>query len=120
MQTPRHELDHWPDPADANSPRSILAADLYVEGKVSSRGPIDLQGCVVGSLQAPEVVVAPTGRLEGSISAREVSVLGAASGTISAQIVQLAPSAVVQADVVHKSIRIEGGAELEGRLQRKT
>jgi cytoskeletal protein CcmA (bactofilin family) len=47
-------------------------------------------------------------------------VLGAASGTISAQIVQLAPSAVVQADVVHESIRIEGGAELEGRLQRKT
>lgn len=120
MQTPRHELDHWPDPADANSPRSILAAELFVEGKVNSRGPIDLQGRLVGSLRAPEVVLAPSGRLEGSITAREVSVLGAVSGTISAQSVRLAPSAVVRADVVHESISIEAGAELEGWLQRKT
>jgi cytoskeletal protein CcmA (bactofilin family) len=38
---------------------------------------------------------------------------------ISSRNVQLAPSAVVQADVIHERIAIEAGAVLEGRLQRK-
>jgi len=38
---------------------------------------------------------------------------------ILARTVHLAPSAVVQADVIHERIAIEAGAELEGRLQRK-
>jgi cytoskeletal protein CcmA (bactofilin family) len=46
-------------------------------------------------------------------------VLGAVSGTISARNIQLAPSAVVHADVIHERIAIEAGAELEGRLLRK-
>lgn len=120
MKTPRDDLDHWPDPAGANTSRSVLAADLFVEGRVSSRGPVDLQGSLVGSLWAPDVVVAPSGRLEGTVVARELSVIGTVSGKISAQTVQLAPNAVVQADVIHEQISIEAGAALDGRLQRKT
>jgi cytoskeletal protein CcmA (bactofilin family) len=36
---------------------------------------------------------------------------------ISARNVQLAPSAVVHADISHERIAVEAGAELEGRLQ---
>ena len=60
-----------------------------------------------------------SGRIEGSLVAHDLVVLGAVSGMISARNVQLAPSAVVQADVIHERIAIETGAELEGRLQRR-
>jgi cytoskeletal protein CcmA (bactofilin family) len=118
MKTPI-DLNQWPDPAGANSRRSVLAHDLVVEGDLTSGGPVDVQGTVVGSLRAPDVVVADSGRVEGSVAAHELSVLGAVSGMISARNVQLAPSAVIHADVLHERIAIEAGAELDGRLQRK-
>jgi cytoskeletal protein CcmA (bactofilin family) len=117
MKTPHGDLDRWPDPAGANARRSVFAQDLVVEGDASSRGPIEVQGNVVGSLLAPEITVAGSGRVEGSVV--DLVVLGAVSGRVSARNVQLAPSAVVQADVTHERIAIDAGAELEGRLQRK-
>jgi cytoskeletal protein CcmA (bactofilin family) len=119
MKTPNRDLDRWPDPASSSARRSVIAQDLVVEGDASSSGPIEVQGNVVGSLRAPEIIVAGSGRVEGSVVAHDLVVLGAVSGTASARSVQLAPSAVVQADVIHEQIAIEAGAELEGRLQRK-
>ena len=119
MKTPNGDLDRWPDPAGANARRSVSAQDLVVEGDATSSGPIEVQGNVVGSLRAPEITVAGSGRVEGSVVAHDLVVLGAVSGMISARNVQLAPSAVVQADVIHERIAIEAGAELEGKLQRK-
>jgi cytoskeletal protein CcmA (bactofilin family) len=119
MKTPHGDLDRWPDPASSNARRSVFAQDLVVEGDATSSGPIEVQGNVVGSLRAPEIIVAESGHVEGSVVAYDLVVLGAVSGTVSARNVQLAPSAVVQADVIHEQIAIEAGAELEGRLQRK-
>ena len=119
MKTPHGDLDRWPDPASSNARRSVFAKDLVVKGDASSIGPIEVQGNVVGSLRAPEITVAGSGRVEGSVVAHDLVVLGAVSGRVSARNVQLAPSAVVQADVTHEQIAIEAGAELEGRLQRK-
>jgi cytoskeletal protein CcmA (bactofilin family) len=119
MKTPHGDLDRWPDPASSHARRSVFAQDLVIEGDATSSGPIEVQGNVVGSLRAPEITVAGSGRVEGSVVAHDLVVLGAVSGRVSARNVQLAPSAVVQADVTHARIAIEAGAELEGRLQRK-
>lgn len=119
MKTPISDLDGWPDPAGANARRSVIAHDLVVEGEVTSSAPVDVQGRVAGSLRAPDITVADSGRVEGSITAHDIVVQGAVSGTISARRVQLAPGAIVHADVTHERIAIEAGAELEGRLQRK-
>lgn len=119
MKTPNGDLDRWPDPTVANARRSVFAQDLVVEGDATSSGPIEVQGNVVGSLRAPEISVAGSGRVEGSVVAHDLVVLGAVSGRVSARNVQLEPSAVVQADVTHERIAIEVGAVLEGRLQRK-
>ena len=119
MKTPNGDLDRWPDPTVANARRSVFAQDLVIEGDASSSGPIEVQGNVVGSLRAPEITLAGSGRVEGSVVAHDLVVLGAVSGRISARNVQLAPSAIVQADVIHERIAIEAGAEVEGRLQRK-
>lgn len=119
MKTQSGDLDRWPDPAVANARRSVFAKDLVIEGDASSSGPIEVQGKVVGSLRAPEITVAGSGRVEGSLVAHDLVVLGAVSGMIAARNIQLAPSAVVHADVIHERIAIETGAELEGRLQRR-
>lgn len=120
MKTPNGDIDSWPDPASLNARRSIFAQDLIIGGDAISSGPIEVQGNVIGALQAPEITVAGSGCVDGFVVANDLIVLGTVSGTISARNVQLAPSAVVKADVIHEEIAIEAGAELEGRLQRKT
>jgi cytoskeletal protein CcmA (bactofilin family) len=112
------DKEKWPYPVGSNLRHSVLAQDLVVEGDVTSSGPIDVQGRVVGSLRAPDVAIAGSGRFEGSVVAHDLSVHGSVSGRISARNVQLAPGAVVHADVIHEKIAIEAGAELEGKLQR--
>ena len=119
MKTLNGDLDRWPDPASSNARRSVFAQDLVVEGDATSSGPIEVQGNVVGSLRAPEITVAGSGRVEGSVVAHDLVMRGAVSGMISARNVQLAPSAIVQADVIHERIAIEAGAELEGKIQRR-
>lgn len=116
---PNDKIPNWPEAAHANARRSLVAADLVIDGEVASDGPVDVHGKIVGSASAPEVVVAATGRVEGTVSAHDLSVLGFVSGSVSARHVQLSPSAVVHADVLHERIVIDAGAVLEGRLQRK-
>ena len=120
MKPPNDDLQHWPDAAGPNSRPSVFAHDLVVEGDVTSSGPIEIQGKVVGLVRAPNVGIADSGRVEGSVVASDLSVLGMVSGEISARNVQLAVSARVHANVLHDRIAIEAGAELEGRLHRKT
>lgn len=112
------ELPIWPEAARANARPSIVAADLLIEGDVTCEGSVDVEGRIVGSIRAPQVVVAATGWVEGAVIAHDLSVLGSISGTVSARNVQLETSAVVHADVLHERIAIEAGAELEGQLQR--
>lgn len=117
MKTPHGNLDRWPDPAGANARRSVFAQDLVIEGDATSGGPVDVHGKFIGSMCAPDIVIAGSGRVEGSVVANDLSVLGAVSGTILARNVRLAPSAVVHADISHERIAVEAGAELEGSLQ---
>lgn len=62
--------------------RSVLTADLIVEGDVSSSGPVDVQGNVIGAVCAPVVAVSGSGRVEGAIRADDLTVLGVISGDI--------------------------------------
>ena len=48
---------NWPEAAHANSRRSLLAADLVIDGDVTSDGPVDVHGKIVGSASAPEDLV---------------------------------------------------------------
>lgn len=116
--TPNSSLSNWPDPVGANARRSVLASDLVIEGDVTSDGPVDVYGKVLGSVRAPEVVIAAAGRVEGSVSAQDMSVLGFVSGSVTARQLHLSPSAVVLADVRYERMSVETGARLEGAVWR--
>lgn len=56
-------MKEWPIPVASSTARSRLAEDLEVDGDVSSTGPIDIMGKINGTVQAPDVLVAATGRI---------------------------------------------------------
>ncbi|EKD59905.1 MAG: hypothetical protein ACD_54C01056G0004 [uncultured bacterium] len=112
------EQPRWPEPAKTGARRSVLAADLVIDGDVTSSGPVDVQGNVLGQVRAPEILIGVTGKIGGTVIALDLSVLGHISGAIDARNVSLSASAEVQADVTHERIAIESGAQVEGLLKR--
>lgn len=118
--SPKSDGTPWPEPAASGAKRSTLGADLKVDGQIRSRGPVDVQGTITGSISAPEVVVAASGRVDGSVVGLDVSIVGSVTGTIEAERATLAATAVVEADIRHDRIAIESGARMEGQLKRRS
>ncbi|MEO8245106.1 MAG: polymer-forming cytoskeletal protein, partial [bacterium] len=102
---------NWPDPAPAGARRSVLAEDLHLDGLITSTGPVDVSGKVVGSISAPEVLIAQSGSLEGEALALKLTVLGTVTGTMSARSVTLAEGAKAEGDITYQQISIELNAE---------
>jgi cytoskeletal protein CcmA (bactofilin family) len=110
----------WPTAAPGSAARSRLAEDLEIDGDVSSAGPVDILGRIVGTVRAPDVLISASGRVAGQVMALHLSVLGTIDGTVAAKSVSLAGSSRVQADITHETITIETGAQFEGSLKRKS
>ncbi len=98
---------------------SIVAADLRVEGALSSAGVIRIEGTVIGNVQAErQVLVAKGGIVEGDIHAPEAVLDGKVSGSILGQErVELHPSAVIEGDITTSRLVIHEGAVLRGYIR---
>jgi len=97
---------------------SIISADLRITGNLHSNGDIQIDGRIDGNVDSKSVTIGEGAEVNGKISCERVRVCGRVSGEIKAEWVVLARSAKVSADVVHKSLEIESGASLEGRVGR--
>jgi cytoskeletal protein CcmA (bactofilin family) len=110
------------EPAHAAAPSSatpsIISADLKVLGNLESAGDLQIDGQVEGDIKSCSVTVGEGAHVKGSISAESVRVCGAVSGQIKASSVTIAQSARIKGDVFQKTLSIEAGADLEGRIGR--
>jgi len=109
----------WPAPAAAGDRRSVLAEGLQLDGQVTSKGPVEISGRLVGSVSAPDVLITQSGALEGEVLALNLTVLGTVTGTISARSVSLAEGAKAEGDITYQQISIELNAEFDGKLSRR-
>lgn len=97
--------------------RSILHDSIVIKGDWHSDGIVEFGGAITGDLTVDVLIVKGTGKVEGNVRARSVTVEGHLNGTIAAVDVILASTAVVTGEVVAEKIRIDFGANVEGRLK---
>jgi cytoskeletal protein CcmA (bactofilin family) len=98
---------------------SIISADLKITGELISEGDIQLNGTLVGDVRSGSLTIGETAHVEGKISARELRVSGEVVGEVNAGEVALTKSARINGDIVHESLAIEPGADVEGHLRRQ-
>ena len=101
------------------APVSIVAADLRVEGTLSTTGVIRIEGTVIGNVQAErQVLVAKGGIVEGDIHTREAVLSGKVIGSVLGhERVELKPSAVIEGNVTTPSLVMHGGALVRARVR---
>jgi cytoskeletal protein CcmA (bactofilin family) len=101
---------------------SLIGATTRIEGNVFFSGGLRIDGAVRGSIAAlPDqqgtLVISEHARVDGEVQAAHVVVNGTINGPVdSRESLELQANSRVNGDVHYKSIEIQQGAVIEGRL----
>ena len=104
--------------APKSSVPSIISADLRINGDLICSGDVQVDGWVEGDIQSRNIVVGEGATVHGALQAENVRICGLVKGEIKADSVVLEKTAKVTGDVLHKSLAIQEGAQLEGMCKR--
>jgi len=97
--------------------RSLLGADLRVNGDITSDGEVYVLGVLTGTLRARNLTLGKGGTIEGTVEAESVVINGNLSGSLSGGSVWLGATARVSADITYVSMKLETGAVCDGRVR---
>lgn len=100
---------------------SVIGDDLTVIGEgitIICKSTLVIAGDVSGDINGDWVTIAETGRVQGIIAARAVSVYGQVHGTLRATTVTLHATARVDSDILQMNLVIAEGAHFNGRVQK--
>ena len=110
-------------PATERSINSAVSADIgidtTIEGRVSSRNDLRVQGEVKGPLDLPGHVlhIAETGRVEGRVKVGRAAIGGTFDGDIEAsELVTVTPSERVRGSMTCRRVVLEDGAVVDAEL----
>ena len=101
---------------------SLIGATTRIEGNVFFSGGLRVDGAVRGNVaglpdQPATLVVSEQARIDGEVQATHVVVNGTINGPVdSRETLELQAGSRVRGDIHYKSIEIQQGAVIEGRL----
>ena len=101
---------------------SLIGAETRIEGNISFSGGLRVDGEVNGNIVAvpgkpSTLVLSELGRVNGEISATHLMLNGVVDGPVrAAEYLELQSKAKVTGNVHYKSLEIQLGATVEGRL----
>lgn len=100
---------------------TIIGKSVSVEGDILVSNGIRIDGHVDGNITQQEghaatVAIADGAKINGTVKAGHVIVSGKITGSIFADRIEILHTAHIQGDLSYKSIRIEPGAKIFGRL----
>ncbi len=111
-----------PESRPTSATPSVIGGGMELEGQLTARGDLRIEGRVKGSIRTQgEVVVAREGVVDGDIEAAEVHVGGRVSGTVIATgAARFMEGCRVDAEIRAPVVSIEEGGTVNGRLVMET
>jgi cytoskeletal protein CcmA (bactofilin family) len=94
---------------------SLLSENLTIEGNLLSDGELQIDGVVKGDVRVGKLTLGETGHVEGQILCESVEIRGRVMGSITAKQVKLLGTAYVDGDITHEQLAMETGAFFQGR-----
>lgn len=95
--------------------KSVFASDLRVYGDVSSKGDLDIQGHVEGTVSVKDLVVGRGAGVDGQVRAASVAVAGNVTGGLECDRVAIESTGRVEGDVTYRTLSMLVGGCLNAR-----
>ena len=92
---------------------TVVSNGSTLVGRITSPDEISVSGNVQGELNASEVVIEKEGRVQGSIFAEHLIIIGHFEGNVSSNKITIASTGVVKGDLSYKRVTIDDGANLD-------
>ena len=96
---------------------SVISSDVKIEGNITGKGSIRIEGNVLGNLQFDDVVIVNGGSVTGDINAKSFSNEGNFKGEVSADVAELKVGSSSQINLSTQKLVIESSAIVTGKVK---
>ena len=100
----------------ANSTFSVIGSDVSIKGDVSASAELHVDGAIEGDIKCASLVQGESSSISGSVVAETARLSGRVQGSITARELTILKSAQIDGDVHYDALTIEQGAQVEGRF----
>ena len=95
---------------------SVIGADGVIKGDISATADLHVDGTVEGDIKCSSLVQGESSRISGAVVAESARLSGKVNGSISARDLVILKSAQIEGDVHYDALTIEQGAQVDGRF----
>ena len=97
---------------------SALGHGMLITGNIVCAGSMQIFGRVIGDIHAAKLIIGEGARVEGNVIAQETVIQGFFKGTLRSNSISLQSTAMVDGEILNKSLTIEQNAQFEGVARR--
>jgi len=95
---------------------SVIGADVTITGDISASADLHIDGNVDGDIKCASLVQGEASQISGTVMAETARLSGKVKGSITARELTILKSASIEGDVHYDALTIEQGAQVEGRF----
>ncbi len=98
---------------------NVLAQGIEIEGTIKFQNDMIIDGKVEGEIQSTtgKVTIGENAKIKGDVKAGEVKMFGTVEGSINSARCELKANSQLKGDIITKSLKMEEGALLSGKMQ---
>lgn len=102
---------------DSGAVSSILGKELQLEGDISFKGKLRLDGRITGNVRGDYLIMGENGVVVGDVLVNTFVCLGKVDGNVNAQKFQISSCGVINGKVESSDLTVESGATLNGEIK---
>lgn len=96
---------------------SVISSDVKIEGNITGKGSIRIEGNVLGNLQFDDVVIVTGGSVTGDINAKSFTNEGSFKGRVKADNTELKVGSTSRINLNTQKLMIESSAIVVGKVK---
>ena len=102
--------------AGAGSTFSVLGPDIAINGDLTAKVDVHLDGKIEGNIRCAGLVQGEASEVAGAVIAESARVAGRVKGSITAESLIILKTARIEGDVTYGTLTIEQGAQVDGKF----
>lgn len=99
---------------------SVIGSDVSIKGDVSASVDLHVDGTIEGDIKCASLVQGEASHISGGVTAETARLAGRVNGSITARELVILKTAQIEGDVHYDALTIEQGAQVDGRFAPNT